>query len=252
MSDGKKIVCGAHGETPPTFVCQHVFGGVACGFHANPPAPDDPSPDAWCDLCEKAFQAGGREWNEESEKLADIKMLCTYCYKDVRARNRDVPRLARGAAARLTDREAAYLMHHAVHEAQARQTASNKRWGWLDMPRWDFDNEASTLTFSAGNEKIIANVRLVGSFSTTANTFQWAWKTFQEDTAEARDSSYVRVFGEVRGISMLTTATFACDEAAGWKMASIAAYLLGAEGLYRAPFEHTRWFMLLSNFRKSN
>jgi hypothetical protein len=252
MSDGKNIVCGKHGETPPTFVCRHVFGGVACGFHANPPAPDDPWPDAWCDLCEEAFQAGGGEWNEESEKLADIKMLCTHCYADARARNHDVPRLARGAAARLTEREAADLLHHAVHEGQALQTASNKRLGWLDMPRWDYDGDSSTLTFSAGDDKLIADVRLVGSLSTKSNTFQWAWKTLDVGSSKARDVSYVRVFGEVRGIELLTTANFTCDQATGWKMAAIAAYLLGAEGLYRPPMQHAFWFMLLSNFRKPN
>jgi hypothetical protein len=252
MSERKKIVCSAHGETPPAFVCRHLFGGVACGFHANPPVPEDPTPDAWCDLCEEAFQAGGGEWNEESAKLADIKVLCTYCYDDVQARNRDVPPLARGTAARLTDREAADLMHHAVHEAQGMQKASNERWGWRDMPRWDFDDEASTLTFSVGDERVTADVRLVGSFSINTNTFQWAWETFAEDATEARDASRVRVFGEVRGISMLTTATFECDEGVSWKMASIAAYLLGAEGLYRAPIDHVRWFMLLSNFRRPN
>jgi hypothetical protein len=252
MSEGKNIVCRKHGETPPTFVCRHVFEGVACGFHANPPAADDPWPDAWCDLCEEAFQAGGGEWSEENEKRPDIKMLCTHCYQDARARNQDVPRLASGAAARLTDREAADLMHHAVHEGQALQAASNKRWGWLDMPQWDYDGEASTLTFSREDNKIIADVRVVGSFSKNTKTFQWGWNTVDERVPTARDMSYVRVFGEVRGIELLTTGHFACEEATGWKMASIAAYLLGAEGLYRPPMLHALWFMLLSNFRKPN
>ena len=58
-SEQDLTICGAHGETPATFVCRHVADGVACGFHANPPAPDNPWPDAWCDLCEEAFQRGG-------------------------------------------------------------------------------------------------------------------------------------------------------------------------------------------------
>ena len=122
------------------------------------------------------------------------------------------------------------------------------------MPKWHFDNEASTLMFSdpATDKKIICDVRLVGSFSTRTNTFQWAWQTFDNDAPEARDVSHVRMFGEVRGISMLTTANFPCDEATGWKMASIAAYLLGSEGAYRAPMEHVRWFMLMSNWRSPN
>jgi hypothetical protein len=88
--------------------------------------------------------------------------------------------LARGAAARLTEREAADLLHHAVHEGQALQTASNKRLGWLDMPRWDYDGESSTRTFSRGDDKIIADARVVGSFSKNTKTFQWGWDTVDE------------------------------------------------------------------------
>jgi hypothetical protein len=93
-----------------------------------------------------------------------------------------------------------------------------------------------------------ADVRHVGSYSTKSSTFQWAWKTF-DDAPEAEDISRLRVFGEVRGIAKLTTPNWACDETDGWEMASVAGYVLGAEGLYRPPFEHVRWFMLLSNLR---
>ena len=66
MSDAQKIICGAHGETPATFLCQHLSAGVACGFHVAD-APGDPWPDAWCDLCEEAVQATEGEWTDESE-----------------------------------------------------------------------------------------------------------------------------------------------------------------------------------------
>ena len=107
MSDGDQITCGSHGEMHATFVRRHLSEGVACGFHANPPAPDDPWPDAWCDLCEEGFKAGGGEWNEGSEKIADVRSLCSYCYEDTRERNKNVPVLALGSPARLTEDEAA-------------------------------------------------------------------------------------------------------------------------------------------------
>lgn len=124
------LICGAHGETLATFVCRHVADGVACGFHANPPAPDDPWPDAWCDLCEEAFQRGGGEWNEQNEGAAEIKALCTHCYEAARERNSRVPRLARGRAATLTAKEASRLIHRAVHAAQTLQEKSDKKWRW--------------------------------------------------------------------------------------------------------------------------
>ncbi|MGE0398160.1 MAG: DUF6882 domain-containing protein [Kofleriaceae bacterium] len=236
-----------HGTTRATFVCTHVHRGVACGFHANPPAEDDPCPDAWCDLCERAFQAGGGEWNAESEKLADIVALCTFCYDEARVRNLHVPPLARGKAVPMKKAELERLFDHAVHQAQARQEASDKTWGWIQMGRWDYDPEASTLTFSdPAKGTLVADVVLVGSFSAKTRTFQWAWKTLGEG-----ESARLQAFGEVRGIEKLTSAHWSGDETDGWAMTSLAAYLLGAETVYRAPFDHLRWFMLLRDWRRT-
>lgn len=245
--------CERHGETPCTFGCRHLTFGVACGYHASVDEPADKWPDAWCDLCEDALQASGGEWTEASEEVADIKLMCTYCYDAARARNELLPLHARGKRTRLSEEEIASLLHHATHEMQAAQRVLEKRWGWKAMARWDFDEEARTLTFSdSASPAIIADVRLVGSYSTKSSTFQWAWKTFDEGAPEAHAISPLRVFGEVRGISKLTTANWKCEEDDGWEMASIAGYLLGAEAMYRAPFEHTQWYMLLSNLRHSN
>jgi hypothetical protein len=67
------------------------------------------------------------------------------------------------------------------------------------MAKWDFDHEASTLTFSDPERPtLIADVRLVGSYSTKSNTFQWAWQTFGDGAPEAHDIARLRVFGEAR------------------------------------------------------
>ena len=65
------------------------MGGSNLGFHCGTSAddPDDPCPDAWCDRCEDAFQAEGGEWNDRSEAVARIKLLCVRCYEAARERN---------------------------------------------------------------------------------------------------------------------------------------------------------------------
>jgi hypothetical protein len=179
--------------------------------------------------------------------------MCTHCYEAARARNQLPPLHARGQGARLTANEGDTLIHHATHEMQAAQAASDKKWGWNGMAKWDFDGDASTLTFSdPARPSIVADVRLVGSFSTKSNTFQWAWETFDEGAPEGRPMGPLRVFGEVRGLVKLTTANWNAEEVDGWEMASLAGYLLGTEAIYRAPFDHVRWFMLLSNLRNTN
>jgi hypothetical protein len=248
MSRRDLVTCGAHGETPSTFTCRHVATGAGCGFHASDEDPSDPWPDAWCDLCEERRREGGPA--EAVAEQAGITLLCTRCYESARELNRDVPVRARGAAVRLEEDERARLLHYAVHAAQATQERSFQRWGWEPMARWDYDDVADTLTFTdPSRPKRVADVRLVGSYSTRTSTFQWVWKTYPEGHAKAEAVARVRVFGEVRGIPELTVGNRACEEADGWEMAAISSLVLGGEGIYRAPSDHQYWFMLLSNFR---
>jgi len=82
-----KIECATHGECRETFVCTHLLGESAgLGFNREEPTEDNPFPDAWCDDCQLIFEAHGG-WNEESEKLVKISLLCSGCYERARIRN---------------------------------------------------------------------------------------------------------------------------------------------------------------------
>jgi len=83
------IGCAIHGEAAPAFVCSHLAGhSVGLGFNWSEPDEDDEdqSPSGWCDNCDLIFEAHG-EWNEESEKLIQIKLLCIRCFEQARIRN---------------------------------------------------------------------------------------------------------------------------------------------------------------------
>lgn len=56
------------------------------GFNRNEPTEEAPFPDAWCDDCE-LIRAAHDGWNEESEKLVKIVLLCSGCYERSRIRN---------------------------------------------------------------------------------------------------------------------------------------------------------------------
>jgi hypothetical protein len=82
-----KIQCATHGECSQAFVCCHLLGETAgLGFNSDEPDEETPFPDAWCDNCEIIRDAHAG-WDEESEKLADIRMLCSGCYERARIRN---------------------------------------------------------------------------------------------------------------------------------------------------------------------
>lgn len=82
-----KIQCETHGECLETFVCEHLPGESAgLGFNREEPNELAPFPDAWCDDCELIRAAHGG-WNEQSEKLTKIVLLCSGCYERARIRN---------------------------------------------------------------------------------------------------------------------------------------------------------------------
>ena len=81
------IQCDTHGESNKAYLCHHLTGKtVFLGFNRNDPTEDNPFPDAWCDDCEIIREAHGA-WNEISEKLTKIVLVCAECYKQIRIRN---------------------------------------------------------------------------------------------------------------------------------------------------------------------
>jgi hypothetical protein len=82
-----KIQCDIHGERAATYVCSHlVTNTFGLGFNCDEPTNDEPFPNAWCNDCEIIRSAHGA-WNEESEKLTKISLLCSGCYQRTRIRN---------------------------------------------------------------------------------------------------------------------------------------------------------------------
>ena len=85
MSDDDWVECCDHGRQQATFVCQHLLEsvrtGAPVGFHCA--REDEPRSDAWCDACEAVRQAEGG-WNDRSESVAGISLLCGACYDRAR------------------------------------------------------------------------------------------------------------------------------------------------------------------------
>ena len=81
------IHCDAHGDREPTIVCVHLTEDAAgLGFNCGEPSEDNPFPDAWCDNCDLIYQEHDG-WNDETEDLLDVRVLCSSCYELSRIRN---------------------------------------------------------------------------------------------------------------------------------------------------------------------
>ena len=76
-----------HGAAAKCYVCSHLAErSHGLGFNCRRPTKKNPFPDAWCDNCELIRAAHGG-WDEESEKLTTIQLICSGCYERARIRN---------------------------------------------------------------------------------------------------------------------------------------------------------------------
>jgi hypothetical protein len=88
---GERIECAQHGEQRAAFICSHLASGAAdLGFNSAEASDENPFPDAWCDECERIRAAHGG-WNEQSEQLLKVLVICSRCYELVRIRNTRTP-----------------------------------------------------------------------------------------------------------------------------------------------------------------
>ena len=69
-----------------TFVCEHLLKGIGLGFFTDEKGANSPRPDGWCAACDRVrLEHGG--WNEVSEALIVVKLVCGGCYDEIKAKN---------------------------------------------------------------------------------------------------------------------------------------------------------------------
>lgn len=83
----RTINCVRHGDKREAFVCEHLVSGGQLGFYYDREDLRNPYPDAWCSACERVRLEHGGTWNDESEALIKVKLVCGDCYQEIKARN---------------------------------------------------------------------------------------------------------------------------------------------------------------------
>ncbi|WP_223786819.1 DUF6882 domain-containing protein [Marinicella meishanensis] len=238
MSDSEhQIECSRHGKTNVTFLCRHLVEGEKLGFNLayDPENPDDLCPDAWCDECDKVLDAEGG-WTGKFEKFADIKVLCSRCYEDVRDRNwvqdeEIFHDLVRSSFSFIEPRHEAFLSEYKVDEHE----------------RWDWYQETAKLVFSHnGKPQVEADIQFSGTFSTSSNTWMWAWVNNSLSEIVKSSSREIKELGEELGLKQLVAGRYAATEVDGWEMTSVLAKHLNAIGVYRTPSDNGFTYMVIT------
>jgi hypothetical protein len=138
----------------------------------------------------------------------------------------------------------------AVHQLMHLNKECAKSFYTDAWPRWDYDLDAATLTFSEDNVPgVIASIEVIGSSSISGKTWLWAWANNSLPANVTQGASKVREFGEAENLTDLTQSTLPDDEFLGWEMTSIAAWVLGSKGGYRCPGDNGFLYVVYSSLR---
>src|SRR5215831_4209353 len=124
--------------------------------------------------------------------------------------------------------------HAAVHELMRLNEHCAEEFQISSWPRWDYDLDLGTLTFSENDlPKVVASIQVVGTTSRSVRTWMWGWANESLPPNATSDVRRVLEFGRDENIAELTKTELPDDEYLGWGMTAVAAKLLGAKGAYR-------------------
>ena len=133
------------------------------------------------------------------------------------------------------------FVHPICHELEKKNNLFFETYG--RHKRWDWDDEAVTLTFSDPVlPTVCIDVSIVGTVEGTS--WQWSWANRNLSERETGEMEKVRAYGEANALEKLTTPFLEADEYTGWEMTAVAAHILDAPGAYSFPTERGRCFLL--------
>lgn len=241
MSDEeKKVECGVHGTSAATFLCRHLNDGEGQGFNVgyDPEHPDNLYPDAWCDQCDAVLEQEG-EWNDRAEAFAGIRLVCAECYCHIRELNW------------LQDEDMLHaLITDSFNYLQEQQSSFMATYKIGEHSRWDWYQETGKLIFSnEGTPTVECDVDFVGTFSSSSDSWMWAWANESFLELVKAMSREVRELGDSLNLLKLACATWSADPVDGWEMTAVMAKHLGAIGSYRAPGENGFLYMVVREAR---
>ncbi len=126
--------------------------------------------------------------------------------------------------------------HEAVHELMRLNELCEKEFRISSWPRWDYDFDRGTLTFSQdGVPKVRASIQVIGTTSISGKTWMWGWANESLPQNVTKAVAKVRAFGAAENIAELREEELSDDEHLGWGLTAVAAKVLGAKGAYRCP-----------------
>jgi hypothetical protein len=137
-------------------------------------------------------------------------------------------------------------------EAVATMEARNQAWiSRFDLARapYRWDLATAELVFDRGDDRIVADLCVIGTVSESEGTFLWAWDNDRIPAIAKRGLEAVRRFGATHDLPRLTKAAWPGGRADGLEMLAIAGRLQDASGGFIDRDGQLLLFFTLHDFR---
>lgn len=147
--------------------------------------------------------------------------------------------------------EADQFLSSAMELFNERQKALRKEWPFDSYKQWGFDQLSGTFRIEFEDGKgLQADGQILGSYSSTGNSWEWGWHNPYVDPAIARDSNVVKNLGERFGINYLTTGTVPVpDEQFISFLCAVGLKATDSTGVFRGSAGPIEVMILLKNLR---
>jgi len=144
------------------------------------------------------------------------------------------------------------LVTDARKSANEKIEAAKEKYGLGTYSRYEIDLSTATIRFldDKGLEKIRSDIQVAGSWSPRSATWLWSWDNESVPEGAKAKLAQVREFGEKNDIEHIMDSFEPCEEGEAWTVTAIAAQVLAAECIYRAPGANNQLFLLLFNIQR--
>lgn len=113
--------------------------------------------------------------------------------------------------------------------------------------QWAFDIQSGTVTF---NKRLSFTVQILGTHSTEANTWLWAWANTESNLPPrlVSASQQLKIYGAENNLTPLTEAEFTVtDELNGTVLSTIASGVCRADCSYRGSYPGGELYLLIQD-----
>ncbi|MGW3661325.1 DUF6882 domain-containing protein [Streptomyces sp. NPDC005151] len=108
-------------------------------------------------------------------------------------------------------------------------------WGLGSADRWGLDQRTGIITWTFPDRTATAPAQLLGSYSSSSESWLWAWANESILPEMSRDARAVRDWAEANGHPALAEPKVKADEQKAAALAALAVRITKAAGFYRGP-----------------